>query len=99
MSTLVAMHDKVILKQIESEATRIEGGIIVPDTGKEKSNYFEVVSVGPGMYDPNTGKSFPMYSVPGDMVIVPKAVVVQIIVDGDEFYVCREVDILSIIKE
>ena len=51
------------------------------------------------MYDPNTGKSFPMYSVPGDVVIVPKAVVVQIIVDGDEFYVCREVDILSIIKE
>jgi co-chaperonin GroES (HSP10) len=40
-----------------------------------------------------------MYTKEGDTVIVPKAVVTQIIVDGDEYYVCREVEILSIIKE
>jgi chaperonin GroES len=99
MSTLVALHDKVILKKVEEEANQMVGGIIVPDTGKEKSNYFTVVSVGVGMYDPNTGKSFPMYTKEGDTVIVPKAVVTQIIVDGDEYYVCREVEILSIIKD
>lgn len=99
MSTLVALHDKVILKKIEEEANQMVGGIIVPDAGKEKSNYFIVVSVGPGMYDQNTGKRFPMESSEGDMVIVPKAVVTQIIVEGDEYYVCREVDILSIIKD
>jgi chaperonin GroES len=99
MSTLVALHDKVILKKIEEEVNQMVGGIIVPDAGKEKSNYFTVVSVGPGMYDANTGKMFPMYTQPGDSVIVPKAVVTQIVVDGDEYYVCREVEILSIIKE
>jgi chaperonin GroES len=99
MSTLVALHDKVILQKIEEVADQMIGGIIVPDTGKEKSNYFKVVSVGPGMYDPNTGKSFPMYTQEGDTVVVPKAVVTQIMVDGDEYYVCREVEILTIIKD
>ena len=97
MSTVVALHDKVILKKIDSE-DKMVGGIIVPDMGAEKSNYFEVVSAGPGMYDTNSGKYFPMSVQEGDTVVVPKAVVTQILVDGDEYYVCREVEILSIIR-
>lgn len=95
--SVVALHDKVILKKIEDE-DKIVGGIIIPDTGKEKSNYFEVIDIGPGMYNPHNGKYYPMETSVGDIVIVPKAVVTQIIVDGDEYYVCREVEILSIIK-
>jgi chaperonin GroES len=98
MSKTVALHDKVVLKKIDEE-TKMLGGIIVPDTGKEKSNYFEVVSAGPGMYDTTNGNFFPMTVTPGDKVIVPKSSVTQIIVDGDEYYVCREVEILTIIKE
>jgi chaperonin GroES len=98
MSKLVALHDKVILKKIDSEDKTV-GGIIVPDMGAEKSNYFEVVSAGLGMYDTQNGKYFPMHVEVGDTVIVPKAVVTQIIVDNDEYYVCREVEILSIIKD
>lgn len=98
MSTLVALHDKVILKKIESQDQMI-GGIIVPDMGSEKSNYFEVVSAGEGMYNPHKGDYYPMNVKAGDTVVVPKAVVTQILVDGDEYYVCREVEILSVIKD
>ena len=98
MSTLVALHDKVILKKVESE-DKVVGGIIIPDTGKEKSNYFEVVDAGEGMFNPHMGNYYPMKVAIGDIVIVPKAVVTQIIVDDEEYYVCREVEILSIVKE
>ena len=97
MSTLVALHDKVILKKIDSQ-DKMVGGIIVPDMGAEKSNYFEVVDHGEGMYNPHMGNYYPMSVQVGDTVVVPKAVVVQILVDGDEYYVCREVEILSIIR-
>lgn len=97
MSTLVALHDKVVLKKIEAEDQMV-GGIIIPDTGKERSNYFEVVSVGEGMYNPHMGNYYPMNVAVGDTVVVPKAVVTQVMVDGDEYYICREVEILSIIK-
>jgi chaperonin GroES len=98
MSTLVALHDKVILRKIDAEDKMI-GGIIVPDTGKEKSNYFEVVDHGEGMYNPHMGNYYPMKVKVGDIAVVPKSVVTQIIVDQEEYYVCREVEILSIIKD
>ena len=78
---------------------KMVGGILVPDTGKEKSNYFEVVDRGEGMYNPHMGNYYPMKVEVGDIVIVPKSVVTQIIVDQEEYYVCREVEILSIIKD
>lgn len=98
MSTLVALHDKVVLKKIETE-NQVVGGIIVPDLGSEKSNYFKVVSVGEGMFNPHRGDYYPMNVKEGDTVVVPKAVVTQVVVDGDEYYVCREVEILSVIKD
>lgn len=94
MNKLVAVHDKVVLKKVENE-DKMVGGIIIPDTGREKSNHFEVVSVGPGMYNPHNGKYYPMETSVGDIVIVPKAVVTQVIIDEQEYYVCREVEILS----
>jgi chaperonin GroES len=93
-----ALHDKVILKKVEFNE-QVVGGIIIPDTGKEKSNYFEVVDHGDGMYNPHMGNYYPMKVSVGDMVIVPKAVVTQIIVEGEEYYVCREVEILAIVKQ
>jgi chaperonin GroES len=98
MSKLVALHDKVVLKKIDAE-DKMVGGIIVPDTGKEKSNYFTVVDRGEGMYNPHMGNYYPMKVEVGDTVIVPKAVVTQILVDEEEYYVCREVEILTVIKD
>jgi len=98
MSSLQALHDKVILKKIESR-DKMAGGIIIPDTGKERSNFFEVVDVGEGMYDTRTASYFPMKVRVGDVVVVPKAVVTQIILDQEEYFVCREAEILSIVKD
>jgi chaperonin GroES len=98
MSKPVALHDKVVLKKVE-ETNKVVGGIIIPDMGKEKSNYFEVVDVGLGMYNPHMGDYYPMEVLVGDIVIVPKAAVIQILVDDEEYYVCREVEILTIVRD
>lgn len=97
MNKLVALHDKVLLKKLDNE-DKVVGGIIIPDTGREKSNHFEVIDVGKGMYNPHQGNYYPMEVMVGDIVVVPKAVVTQIVIDGDEYYVCREVEILSKIE-
>jgi chaperonin GroES len=98
MAMLKAVHDKVVLKKVDDE-DKIVGGIIIPDTGKEKSNHFQVIDVGEGMYNPHNGKYYPMEVKIGDIVIVPKAVVTQVILNQEEYYICREVEILSIVKE
>jgi chaperonin GroES len=98
MSKPVALHDKVVLKKVE-ETNKVVGGIIIPDMGKEKSNYFEVVDVGLGMYNPHMGDYYPMEVLVGDIVIVPKAAVIQILVDDEEYYVCREVEILTVVRD
>ncbi len=98
MGNLIALHDKVVLTKIESQENRV-GGIIIPDAGKERSNFFRVESAGPGMYDINTKNYFPMSVRQGDVVVVPKSVVTQIVLDNEEYYICREVEILSIIKD
>jgi chaperonin GroES len=96
MKSLVALHDKIVLKKLESDQEMV-GGIIIPDTGKEKSNHFQVISVGEGMYNPYSPVEayFPMKSKVGDIVIVPKAVVTEVKIDGEEYYICREVEILA----
>lgn len=98
MSKVVALHDKVVLKKVEEEQ-QVVGGIIVPDMGREKSNCYEVIDHGPGMYNPHLGNYYPMEVKVGDLVIVPKAVINQVIVDGIEYFVCREVEILTVIKD
>lgn len=97
MEGLVAVHDKILLRKLE-DGDRMVGGIIIPDTGKERSNFFEVIDHGKGMYNPHMGNYYPMEVMVGDIVVVPKAVVTQIIVEGEEYYVCREVEVLAIVK-
>jgi chaperonin GroES len=98
MSILRALHDKVILRKVESEEI-ISGGIIIPDNGKERANQYKVVDVGQGMYNPHLGGYYPMLLEVDDIVIVPKAVVVQVSVDGEEYFICREVDVLTVVTE
>lgn len=98
MSKLVALHDRIVLKPIE-ETEKFIGGIIVPDAGKERSNFFEVIDVGPGRFNEFTGHRIPMEIMVGDTVVVPKAVVRQIMVDGIEYFVTREVEVEAILKD
>lgn len=98
MSKLLALHDRIILKQIE-ETEKLIGGIVIPDTGRERSNFFEVVEVGPGRFNEYTGNLIPMTVTVGDHVVVPKGVVRQILVDGIEYYVTREVEVEALLKK
>lgn len=96
MSKLKAFHDRIIMKQLEDQEKML-GGIIVPDTGKERSNFFEILEVGPGKYNEFTGILMPMQAKIGDKVVVPKALVRQVMVDGEEYWITREVEIEAII--
>lgn len=98
MSKLVATHDRIILKSIEA-GEKMLGGIIIPDAGKERSNFFEVVDVGPGKINEFTGNRMEMSVMVGDIVAVPKGLVRQIMVDGDEYFVVREVEVEAILKD
>ena len=98
MSKVTALHDKVVMKKVEKVQKEI-GGIIIPDNAKEKSNQYEVVHVGPGMFDFHSGQRFPMEVQVGDIVVVPKAAASSVPAGDSEYFVCREVDILAIIKE
>ena len=88
--------DKVIIKKIENEG-QTSGGVIIPDTTQEGSRHAEVIAVGPGRILEN-GERTEMQCIVGDTVVFPK--VGNIIeVEGEEFYVVREIDILTILEK
>lgn len=99
MATLKAVHDKIIMKLHENN-DKVINGIIIPDTGKERSNVYEVIDVGTGLFNADVkGYRQPMSVEAGDLVIVPKAVVYEIQVDGETYYMTREVEIQAILKD
>lgn len=95
---LKARHDKIVVVPCEADSGNI-GGIIIPDTGKEKSDLYKIIDVGPGRYtEAGTGR-IPMDSVVGELVILPKAVVRLITINGEEFGVTREVEVEAVYEE
>lgn len=94
---LKPLHDRVLVKRLESEETT-KGGIIIPDTAKEKPMRGEIVAAGPGKTD-DAGKSVAMSVKAGDIVLFNKYAGTEIKVDGVEHLVMREDDILAIIED
>ena len=90
------LHDRVLIKRIEEEE-QVRGGIIIPDTAKEKPQEAEVVAVGPGKLD-DDGKRQPMDVSAGDRVLVGKYSGSEIKIDGDEFVILREDEILAVVS-
>ena len=90
------LHDRVVLKRIEAEA-KTSGGIIIPDTAKEKPQQGEVVAVGPGGRD-EAGKLIPIDLKAGDRVLFGKWSGTEVKVDGEELLVMREEDLVAIIE-
>jgi len=89
------LHDRVIVRRIkEEEKTR--GGIIIPDTAKEKPQEGRVVAVGPGRQD--DGKVIPLGVKAGDKILFGKYSGTEIKLDGDEHLIMREDDILGVIE-
>lgn len=90
------LHDRVVVKRLEEEG-KSAGGIIIPDTVKEKPMRGEVVAVGPGIRD-ESGKSNPPDVKPGDTVLFGKWSGTEIKVDGQDLLIMKETDILGILE-
>lgn len=89
------LHDRVLLRRHEQEA-KTAGGIIIPDTAKEKPMEGEVVAVGTGHRDEN-GKVTPLDVKAGDIVVFSKWAGTEVTIDGEEMLVMKESDIIGVI--
>ncbi len=95
--TLKPLADRVVVKPSEAEE-KTKGGIIVPDTAKEKPVWGEVVAVGPGRVS-DDGKLIPMEVKAGDRVLYGKYSGTEVTVDGEELLIMRESDIFAIMPK
>ena len=90
------LHDRVIVKRLEEER-KSAGGIVIPDTAAEKPSQGEIVFAGPGKTDDN-GKLIPMGVKVGDKILFGKYSGTEVKVDGEEFVVMREEDVMAVIE-
>ncbi|HLN08410.1 MAG TPA: co-chaperone GroES [Xanthobacteraceae bacterium] len=91
------LHDRVVLKRIEAEE-KTAGGIIIPDTAKEKPQEGEVVTVGPGGRD-EAGKLIPIDLKAGDRVLFGKWSGTEVKIDGVEYLIMKESDVMGVLTE
>jgi chaperonin GroES len=89
------LHDRVVVKRIDAE-DKSKGGIIIPDTAKEKPMQGEVVAVGPGGRD-EAGKLVPIELKAGDKVLFGKWSGTEVKLDGDELLIMKESDIMGVL--
>jgi chaperonin GroES len=90
------LHDRILVKRLESEA-KTKGGIIIPDTAKEKPQEALVVAVGPGKVN-DEGKVTPLEVKKGDKVLFGKYSGSEITLDGDDHLIIREEDVLAVLE-
>ncbi|HUC65477.1 MAG TPA: co-chaperone GroES [Stellaceae bacterium] len=90
------LHDRVVVRRIESEE-KTSGGIIIPDTAKEKPQEGEVIAVGPGARGED-GKLHPLDVKAGDRVLFGKWSGTEVKLDGEELIIMKESDIMGIIE-
>ena len=90
------LHDRVLIRRIEQD-DKTSGGIIIPDTAKEKPQEGEVVSVGPGTRD-ETGKLIALDVKAGDRVLFGKWSGTEVKLDGEDLLIMKESDILGVIE-
>jgi chaperonin GroES len=90
------LHDRVLLRRIE-QAEKTAGGIIIPDTAKEKPIEGEVVAVGTGLRD-DKGNVVPLDVKAGDRVLFSKWSGTEVTIDGKEYMVMKESDIVGIVQ-
>ena len=92
---LTPLHDRIVVKRVaESETTK--GGIIIPDTAKDKPQEGEVIAVGKGKSN-DEGKVFPLDVKAGDRILFGKYAGTEIKIDGEELLIMREEEVLGIL--
>jgi chaperonin GroES len=95
--TFTPLHDRLLVRRIEDNET-VRGGIIIPDSAKEKPQEGEVISVGKGKSN-DEGKVFPLDVKKGDRILFGKYSGTEIRIDGEEFLIMREEEVLGILKK
>jgi chaperonin GroES len=90
------LHDRVVVKRIDAEE-KTKGGIIIPDTAKEKPQEGEVIAVGPGARD-EKGKLVPIDLKVGDRILFGKWSGNEIKLDGEELLIMKESDVMGVIE-
>ena len=90
------LHDRVAVKRVKEEE-KTKGGIIIPDTAKEKPQEGEVVAVGPGGRD-ESGKLIPLDLKAGDRVLFGKWSGTEVKIDGEDLLIMKESDIMGVIE-
>ncbi len=90
------LHDRVLVRRIDGD-TKSAGGIIIPDTAKEKPSEGEVVAVGPGARDEN-GKIAPMSVKVGDHVLFGKWNGTEVKLNGEELLIVKEEDLFGVVE-
>ena len=90
------LHDRVLVKRLEEEE-QVKGGIIIPDTAKEKPQEAEVVAVGPGKLQ-DDGNRQPMDVSSGDRILIGKYSGSEIKIDDEDYVILREDEILAVVN-
>ncbi len=95
--TFRPLHDRVLVRRIEAD-TKTAGGIIIPDTAKEKPQEGEVIAVGPGGRD-EAGKLVPPDVKVGDRILFGKWSGTEIKIDGEELLIMKESDVMGVVEK
>ena len=90
------LHDRVVIRRIEGEE-KTRGGIIIPDTAKEKPQEGEAIAVGPGARD-ESGKLVPLDVKAGDRVLFGKWSSTEVKIDGEDLLIMKESDVMGVIE-
>jgi chaperonin GroES len=90
------LHDRVVVRRVDSEE-KTKGGIIIPDTAKEKPQEGEVIAVGPGARD-ESGKIVPLDVKKGDRILFGKWSGTEVKIDGEDLLIMKESDIMGVVE-
>jgi chaperonin GroES len=90
------LHDRILVRRIEADE-KTAGGIIIPDTTKEKPSQGEVIAVGPGGRN-ESGKLIPIDTKVGDRVLIGKWSGTEVKIDGEDLLIMKESDVLGVVE-
>src|SRR6185312_5456279 len=96
MAKFTPLHDRIVIRRVE-EAETTRGGIIIPDSAKDKPQEGEVIAVGKGKSN-EEGKVHPLEVKPGDRILFGKYAGTEIKIDGEELLIMREEEVLGILN-
>ena len=97
-TSFTPLHDRILVRRLDEGEIKLSSGIIIPDSAKEKPQEGEVIAVGKGKSN-DEGKVFPLDVKAGDKVLFGKYSGTEIKIDGEEFLIMREEEVLGIIKK